>query len=233
MLTARWQAARREPGDAGMTLMELVVGMTLLVIVSAVALNFFVGTTAQANRVTAQNVNVANARSAMNQVVSLLRLADTPTSTPGYPAARFSTPFSATDFTFYSNVNTDRSSAAAVRTPPAKIELTLSGGTLTEFLTRPTNAYTSYPADYNDPGAGDGYSANYSGAATKTVLLSGLVNTTPFTFCSSATDPSTSCTVTTNAASVALVQITFVYAGKPGQLPQTLQSAVAITGAVS
>ena len=54
-----------------------------------------------------------------------------------------------------------------------------------------------------------------------------------FTYCTTATDPATTCTAATNANSVAAVGIELVVAGKNGTTMQRVRSLVAITGAVS
>ncbi|WP_375488674.1 type II secretion system protein J [uncultured Jatrophihabitans sp.] len=210
------RARRRD--DAGMTLVEVIVGMTLLSVVGAVAVSFFIGTEAQANRVTEQSLVGATARTAVAQVTKLLQVADTPTASPGDATNRFVN-MTATDVTFYANIAATNRSGTALRGAPTKVDIQLTNGTLFQYLYAPQGSIA--PATYPTT------------ATSKTALVSGVTNSTVFTYCSDATDPSSSCTVTTNAASVSLVQITLTVQGARGTNAQVVQSGVAITGAVS
>lgn len=203
-MLSRW----RRQSDAGVTLIELVVGMTLMSIVGAIALNFFLGTTTQSNRVAEQSLVGASARAAMTQIAQTLQVADSPTAA-GSSVGRFVT-ITPTDLAFYSNISASSRAATASRTVPSEVEFTLTNGTLWESIT---------PAGTNQP--------------SKNVLVSGVSNTAVFSYCSDATDPSVSCTTTANAASVAMVQVTITVQGLRGTTPQTVQSGIAIDGGVA
>ena len=211
----------RENSDDGVTLIELVVGMTLMTIVGAIALNFFVGTTAQANRVTEQSLVGNTARAAMTQLAKTLQLADTPNANAGYAAGRFVT-ITANELTFYSNVSATGRSGTSIRTAPTKVDFTLTNGTLWEsmYLPQGTTAPATYP----------------SNPTSRNALVTGVVNTPAqplFTYCSDATDPSTTCTATSDLTAVSLVQATIVVQGLKGTASQTVQSGIAVAGQVS
>ena len=204
-----------------MSLIEVAVGMTLLSVVGAVAINFFVGTQAQANRVTEESLVGATARTAVAQVAKVLQVADTPTADAGASTNRFVT-LGPSQVTFYANVSSTNRSGSALRNAPTKVDLTVRNGTLFESLYAPqgTSAPASYPTN----------------PTSRTALVSGLQNTASspvFTYCSSATDPSTSCSATSDSASVSYVKVVLIVQGARGTSAQTVQTGVAITGAVS
>lgn len=204
--------------DAGVTLVEMLVGMGLMLIVATLATNFLISSTAQTTRVTDQGLLGSSVRSAMNQIVATLRVADSPTAAAGATTNRFIT-ITSTELTFYSNISPTDRSGTATRTAPSEVDYTLAGGKLTESVYAPSNS--AAPATYPTT------------PTSKSVLLTGVTNTTPFVYCSDATDPSTTCTPTTATGSVALVQVTLTISGLTGSAPQTLQSGVAISGALS
>ena len=172
----------------------------------------------------------------MNQVATVLRLADTPTARPGYSTSRFlyptnpttgkpATQLSPTEIVFFANISSSDRSGTAVRTPPTMFDIKLASGVLTEYQYAPSS--TSYGTSYD-------WTTNYpSSPTTTTVLLSNVSNTNVFTYCSAATDQSRSCTAATTPDAVALVQVTLTVTALRGNAAQTVQSAVAITGAVS
>jgi type II secretory pathway component PulJ len=223
MLSRRVQRARQHR-DAGVTLVELMVGMTLMTVVGAVALNFFVGTTAQANRVGEQSLVSGSARAAMTQIAKTLQVADSSSVNSGYATNRFVTT-SPTEVKLYSNISPTDRSGTAIRTAPTEVDFSLVSGTLWESTYAPTGSAT--PASYP------------TSPTSRNVLITGVTNqqlspvVPVFTYCSDATDPSVTCTATTNAASVAMVQVTITVQGLKGTAPQTVQTGIAITGAVS
>jgi type II secretory pathway pseudopilin PulG len=222
MLTRRLHALRSAPADGGMTLIELMVGMGLMTIIGAMGVNFIVSATSQASRTLDASFATANGRTAMTTVVSELRLADTPTAQAGYPTGRFQT-MTAGSIVFYANLATTARAGSASRNPPAMVSISATGGKLVQKVYWPKS--TTVPADYT---------TNYATTPSSTnVLLNTLGNTDVFTYCTTATDPATTCTPTTVGESVASVGIKLVMPGLNGETTQTLQSTVAITGAVS
>ncbi|WP_375480909.1 type II secretion system protein J [uncultured Jatrophihabitans sp.] len=237
-MLSRLQRQDDTADDAGMTLVELVVGMTLMSIVGAIAMTFFVGMSTQTARVGAQTQDAAAARTALNQISTVLRLADTPTARPGYSTSRFQVPsgqnqLTGSEIVFFANIGngqtpsraTDTANATAVRIPPTKVDIKLVNGTLTEYTYAPLSL--SYGTGYD-------WTTNYPSTPTTTsVLLSGVANSTVFAYCSDATDIAQTCTSTTAPDSVAVVQVTLTTTPLRGNAAQTVQSSVAITGAVS
>jgi hypothetical protein len=107
------------------------------------------------------------------------------------------------------------------------VSISATGGKLVQKLYWPKSA--TIPADYT---------TNYATTPSSTsVLLATLGNTDIFTYCTSETDPATTCTTPTAGSTagetVASVAIKLVMPGLNGETSQTLQSTVAITGAVS
>lgn len=195
--------------DAGVTLIELVVSMTLMTLVGAMSLTFFVGSSRSTERTTADSQNVAQARFALSTVIDLLRLADSPTSPGG--TDRFVS-VSATGVTFYSNDNGNRSGTGP-RTAPEKVLLDLTGNRLVEKDYAPTT-----------PG---GATSTYPSTATATrILVTALATGSAFAYTDDQANP------TTSPASVAAVTVTLVVPAVPGGESQTLVSTAAITGAL-
>jgi hypothetical protein len=117
--------ADHEARDAGVTLIELVVGMTLTLIIGLMALAFFVSMDRASNDTIDSNVTTAGARNVIEAWTRLLSLADSP-QTAGDSAGRFQqiTPTSAV---FYANMNNNRAGTGA-RTAPTKVSLSVEGG---------------------------------------------------------------------------------------------------------
>jgi Tfp pilus assembly protein PilW len=213
----RWGRIR---SDRGATLVELLVGMGLMTIIGGLSVSFFVSASRQSSRTADATLATAQGRVAMTGITAALQLADSPTDQAGYPTARFQTITAAT-LVFYSNTNANRSGSTS-RSAPAKISLAATGGKLVEKLYLPVAAF---PTDYT---------TNYSSTPTSTrILVNKLANTDVFTYCTAATDPATTCTAATDPATISTVGVKLVLPGLAGQTMQTLQSTVAITGAVS
>lgn len=208
--------------DAGMTLVELLVGMTILSIAADLSMGFFVGTSQQNQRSVDSSVTVANARVAVEAVSSTVQFADTPTNQAGYATARFPNMPTATSLTFYANLTGNRSGSAS-RTAPSKVSFTVTNGQLVEQVYAPLNAN---PTDYTQ---------NYSSTpTTQRDLLDGITNTTVFTYCTDRTDPATTCTTATTTDSIAAVGVSILVPSvRTGDQSTTLQSMTAITGAVA
>jgi hypothetical protein len=125
MLTAvahrrrRWQG---EAPDAGVSLIELVVAMTLMTVVGTLTLTFFVTMNSANGRTIDSNLSTASARNTLESWTRLLSLADSKQGA-GSGAGRFEqiTPTSAI---FYANVN-NRGTSTSARTAPTKIFLSL------------------------------------------------------------------------------------------------------------
>jgi type II secretory pathway pseudopilin PulG len=210
--------------DAGMTLVELVVGMTLMTIVGAIALNFFVGTTAQANRVSEQSAVGGSARTAMTQIAKTLQVADTMTANSGYSNGRFAQAPTSTELAFYSNISPAGRSGTAIRSAPSEVDFKLTAGQLVESVYAPLSSTAPQSTG----------TSNYpSTPTTKITLVTGITNSAVFTYCSDATDPATTCTATTDPTAIAMVQVTITVQGLNNTNPQTVQSGIAIPGQVS
>lgn len=211
MLTRRWRALR-DHADYGMTLIEVMVGMTLLSIVSAVALSFFYVTLNSTSTIASRSNNSIGPRVAIDQIAALLRVADTPTSRPGDSSSRFVYPpkvspsspdeLRSDEIIFYANIGMSSRSGTAPRTPPSKVIIQLVDGKLYESITRPTHAYTTYPSGYDDPTSPNYFANNYGAASSSTVLLTHIINLDVFAYYSDfAATPTATGTPTYVAAS--------------------------------
>ncbi len=217
MLTAL-RAVRRS--DSGMTLIELLVGAGLMVIIGGMSAMFFVSAGRQTNRTANESFATAQARVAITAVTTALQVADTPTNQAGYAIGRFATTTPST-LVFYTNTNANRVGSDA-RSAPTMISFAAAGGQLVEQVYAPI---APYPSDYT---------TNYPATPTTSrVIVSKLGNTDVFTYCTGQTDPASSCTAATDPTTIASVGVKLVLTGLPGETAQTLQSTIAITGAVS
>lgn len=88
--------------DAGFSLIELVVTGTLMVLVMAMALSFFVQFNHQNSAVTDESVATATARTVLQEWAATLRLADSP-DTPGSPNGRI-VMLTPTEIQFYADL---------------------------------------------------------------------------------------------------------------------------------
>lgn len=215
-----------DDADAGFSLIELLVTMTLTLIVGSIATAMLVATSGQAASTGSQSLTVSRARIALNSIISLLQSADTPTGNPGAAANRFDT-MTATQLVFYSDVN--NRSAQNTRTAPVKVSLQLSSTQVIESLYQPTSTTA-------------GGTSNYPSNPTSTVTLLGgdtatMAAGSTFTYCTGAapTDSTGACTAATTATQVASVGITLVMAGPSGATSstQTFSASVAVPGVVT
>lgn len=147
MLTA---IRRLRAADDGITLVELVVTMSLMTIVSALALAFFVGSSTTSNATTESGLTSANARNAMQSWVQLLQLADQTSSDSSSSVARL---VSLTPTAITLNANLTAPSACSNGSCPAytptQVELFLrqttgshASGQLAQTLTSSSGAST-------------------------------------------------------------------------------------------
>ena len=175
MLTscARRLRRTRAGGDAGVTLMELVVSMTLMTIIGSMAMTFFVGMNTATSKTTSVNQSTAGARTVLDSWTALLRVADS-TVAPGSASGRILmvTP---TEITFYADVNNRTcSSTCSAVSNPTKIDLSLAGGQLVEKrYTYSSGAYPSTPTTTD---------VLASGASASGWLFTPYVNGNPPTF---------------------------------------------------
>jgi hypothetical protein len=196
--------------------------MGLMTVLGALTLNYFVSSNLTATRTTDASLTTAQARTAMTAVNTLLRLADSPTAQAGYSTNRFDQ-ITASQTTFYSNVNTNRAGSTA-RSAPDKIVLTASGTKLTEKLYAPKSA--TVPADYTQ---------NYAATPTTTrVLVDNLASTSVFSYCAVFTSDASTCTTpAATGDSVAAVTVSISISGLRGETTQYFTSTIGITGALS
>jgi hypothetical protein len=132
-------------GDAGISLIELVVAMSLTTIVSAMALAFFVTVNSASSRTVDTSIDTAGARNVLQSWSTLLDLADSPTQAGGTDRFVQITPTSAI---FYANANDNRATGGGIRTAPAKIALSLESGQLVErsYLPQSSVVPSTYPS---------------------------------------------------------------------------------------
>jgi type II secretory pathway pseudopilin PulG len=222
MLSRRLRELREMGTDSGVSLTELLVAMGLMTTVGAMALAYFVSSSASSSRTTNETLTATQLRTAMSAVTTLFRLADTPTAQAGFPTNRFDQ-ITAAQVTFYSNVNNNRVASAA-RTAPAKIVLTATSTQLIEKYFLPLAA--TVPADYTQ---------NYGATASSTrVLVDSLSNTSAFTYCAVLNPDARTCkTPATTGDTVAAVTVSLKSTGLRGESPQYLTSTIGITGALS
>jgi prepilin-type N-terminal cleavage/methylation domain-containing protein len=215
--------------DRGMTLAELLVGMSLLLTVATLTTMYFVSQNTQANRTLNGSFATSTGRAALTTVATDLRLADTPTAEPGYATGRFVTA-TATQVVFYSNISANRSGSLD-RSPPTKIDIHVSGTKLVEQDYRPINNYTTYPQNYDSS-----YSSNYpSTPNTTTVLIPSLSNTSSvFSYCAQATSTTSCPAITaTDLGTIASVGVQLTVFDQTGTYTQTFQTSITITGATT
>jgi Tfp pilus assembly protein PilV len=115
----RWQVAAP---DAGVSLIELVVAMTLMTVVGTLTLTFFITMNSADRKTVDANIATASARNALESWTRLLSLADSKQGA-GSGAGRFEQ-ITPTGAVFYANVN-NRATATSARTAPTKIFLSL------------------------------------------------------------------------------------------------------------
>jgi type II secretory pathway pseudopilin PulG len=103
----------RLAGDSGVTLVELLVGMTLSVIIGAMTLTLFVNASNATNANTDKAINVAQARNVLQSWTSYLAVADGPSY--GTTSHRFEW-LTANDVLFYADLG-NRTATDAVGAP--------------------------------------------------------------------------------------------------------------------
>lgn len=132
--------------DAGVTLIDLVVGMVLAMIVGALTLSFFISMNRASNDTVDSNVTTASARNVVEAWTRLLSLADSP-KTAGDSVGRLEQ-ITPTSVVFYANMNNNRSTATGLRTAPTKVSLSLENGDLVERDYAPLSqvAPSTYPS---------------------------------------------------------------------------------------
>jgi Tfp pilus assembly protein PilW len=142
MLT-RLLAARRPRGDAGISLMELVVAMTLTVLLGTLAVNFFVTTNKSGLKTELTNQSVADARVTLDSWTSMLRVATWLDSSAQTDRFEEITP---TKIVFYANLD-NRTTADQQVGAPTKVVLmlrqtnpTTGDGQLVQVIFGPDNA---------------------------------------------------------------------------------------------
>lgn len=111
---------RRVRGDAGVTLVELMVSMALFTLLGAMALTWFVGSNS-ANKATVDaNITTASARNAMQSWAGLIRLA-----APASGSSTAVTNLTATSITFSANLGAlpSCSTGACVTDAPTTVTL--------------------------------------------------------------------------------------------------------------
>jgi prepilin-type N-terminal cleavage/methylation domain-containing protein len=139
MLT-RWRAAAAD--DRGMTLIELVVGMTLATILGAATLLFFVQANDTTSSTVERDISTAQARSLLQSWSTYFHVADDPTAS-GLAINRFEW-FTATSVAFHSDI-LNRDAGTGTTGVPWLVWLRLDGNAqLVEetFTSTPTH----YPA---------------------------------------------------------------------------------------
>ena len=233
MLTACVRRLRRTRagGDAGVTLMELVVSMTLMTIIGSMAMTFFVGMNTATSKTTSVNQSTAGARTVLDSWTALLRVADS-TVAPGSAAGRvlMVTP---TEITFYADVNNRTcSSTCTAVSNPTKVDLSLAGGQLVEKrYTYSGGAYPSTPTTTD---------VLASGASASGWLFTPYVNGNPPTFTAQNLCPGGSlglCTGTTGADAVldTIVRVDIAFSIQPtsSDAPQSFAASAALPAAIS
>lgn len=117
--------------DAGVTLVELLVGMALSTIIAAMTLALFVNVNDSTQGSTDRAIVGAQARTVLQSWTSYLHVADGPTY--GNPSHRFEW-ITSTEMLFYADLGNRASSSADAVTAPTTVWLRLTGGRLIEEL---------------------------------------------------------------------------------------------------
>ena len=122
--------------DAGVTLIELVVAMSLTSVIGALALSAFLVMGNASGATVDRNLGTAYARNVAEQWTALLQLADSPTR-PGQTSDRI-TSITPTEIVFYADL--DNRSGNSVRGCPTMLDLSLTAGRLVQKRTPFTDA---------------------------------------------------------------------------------------------
>jgi Tfp pilus assembly protein PilV len=147
MLTAAARRARdlRLRGEAGVSLIELLMAMVLTTILGAITLTLFVQVDKATTTNTDRAVNTGQARTVLESWSSYLQVSDGPTA--GNAVNRFEW-FTSTDVAFYANLYNRSQTAVSTTGAPTLIWLRLdSTGRLVEEQFSPIP--TSYPAAWS------------------------------------------------------------------------------------
>jgi type II secretory pathway pseudopilin PulG len=229
-LTGRLRRTR-ERSDAGITLVEMVVSMSLMTIIGSMAVTFFVGMNRASTATTDANLSTAGARTVLDSWTSLLRVADSPTK-PGDAGGRIVT-ITPTEIQFYADVNNRAcSSTCGAATHPTKVDLSLTSGSLVEKrFVYANGAYPSTPTSTDTLA---------SGASTSGWLFTPYVNGNPPTPTLPALCPGGTagiCTGTTGASAVldtiVRIDISFAIQTDGGNTAQRFTASSALPGATS
>lgn len=241
---------RTAAGDAGVSLIELVVGMALATIVGAMTLATFVGANDAVNTTTDRLVGTANARNTLQTWQSLIQVADSPqtmnTCSTGSTQHRFEW-LTSTEVLFYANLSNRKPDGTCL--PPQLIWLALRNGNLLEARYTITQAATSYVQSVcrtlsQSPGAtitaATLFSPNPGQALFAVNFGSAFAQASPFasaTGCSSvptsvavATVSNSDPTANNALAQVNSVGIDFIVADETGQHTQSFDTIVAVNG---
>ncbi|GAB2482277.1 pilus assembly FimT family protein [Jatrophihabitans fulvus] len=134
-MLSRVRRIRRETPDAGVSLTELIVTMTLMSIVGAMALGWMVGSTTATGRTTESSIDTARARTAVDTWSSMLGVMS-PVATPGGRELAVDSD----TIKFLAQLNSKPSSCATSCTTAAATEVTLgiddATGDLVQVITR-------------------------------------------------------------------------------------------------
>ena len=128
--------------DAGVTLTELIVAITLSVILGAVTLTMFVSVNSSAASSTDRTIGSSQARTVLQAWSEYLAVSDGPVS--GSTSHRFEW-ISAHDLLFYADLNNRAGSAA--RSAPSIIWLRLDGNH--QLVEEQFTSYSTFPASYS------------------------------------------------------------------------------------
>lgn len=131
--------------DDGVSLIELVMAMSLMTVIGAMTLTFFISLSSASTKTVKGNIATSAARTVLEAWNRLLTLADSP-STAGAGSGRF-VQLTPTSAIFYANVNHNRATTSGARTAPTKISLALESGQLVERDYAPLSpiAPSAYP----------------------------------------------------------------------------------------
>jgi hypothetical protein len=129
--------------DAGVTLTELIVAMTLSVILGAVTLMLFITVNNSASATTDRTIGATQARSTLQAWTSYLRVSDG--TTAGSPSHRFEW-ITASDMLFHADLG-NRSGTTAASTPRL-VWLRLDARSK-QLIEEQFTSYSSFPASYS------------------------------------------------------------------------------------
>lgn len=125
MLTRLRACVRRASADAGVTLIELMVAMTLATLFGGFAMSWFIGASDATTATTKADLGTASARNALQTWAALLRVAGS-SSDPGSGADRI-TSLSATSITFNAYTNSGACTGVCSDFATKSVTLTMTG----------------------------------------------------------------------------------------------------------